>query len=70
MFVIVPNYLSNAIYAKIDEQLTALGEDHPAEVPGREQWFRDLLRHYNEHGEIPEFHIGPSGQPAELMGGE
>ena len=50
-FVIVPKELSDAIYAKIDEQLALI----PDADTDREVFYQNLLGFYNEHGYIPEF---------------
>lgn len=50
-FVVVPNTLRDAIYRAIDNALEAV----PEAAPDREHFFEELLRHYHEHGEIPDF---------------
>lgn len=52
--VIVPNYLRDAIYRKIDAELTK----YPEATPDRECFYSQLLDYFNEHGEIPDFSIG------------
>lgn len=51
--VVVPNALSDAIYAAIDKQLV----DHPGAKPDRENYYDQLLAYYDEHGIIPDFKI-------------
>ena len=60
MFVAVPNYLANEIYARIDAQL----ELCPEVKPHRQDIFRDLVGYFDEHGVIPEFTLAP-GKVAE-----
>lgn len=50
-FVIVPNSLRDAIYAKVDAAIAGV----PDAAPDREYFYSVLLDHFNEHGEIPEF---------------
>lgn len=52
-FVIVPNVLSRAIYAKIDAELRRV----PDAAPNREAFYRQLVAFYNEHGYVPEFSL-------------
>lgn len=49
--VIVPTELSEAIHAKIDEQLLHC----PEAKPHREEIYHRLLRYFDEHGEVPAF---------------
>ncbi len=49
--LIVPNYLSDAIYAAIDKQLAAC----PEVTEHREAIYQDLLAYFYEHGTIPKF---------------
>ena len=51
--VIVFKELSDAIYAKIDEQLKL----HPGAKIHREDFYNQLLTHYDKHGVIPDFKI-------------
>jgi len=53
MFVIVPNELSNAIYAKIDAAIA----DCPDASKDREAFFQQLLDYYNDNGVIPDFSL-------------
>lgn len=53
MLVIVPNYLSQAINAKLDEAIAAC----PDAEKDRETLFQQLLTYVNEHGVIPEFSL-------------
>lgn len=50
---IVPNYLSEFIYAEIDARL----ERCPELTLHREDVYRDLLTYYDEHGCIPDFEL-------------
>lgn len=52
-FVIVPNGLADAIYAKVDAAL----EKCPQLKAERENIYRDILSYFNEHGEIPDFEL-------------
>lgn len=54
-FVIVPNELRDAIYAKIDPQLESL----PLLKDKREEIYSQLLSYYDDHGKIPDFNIEP-----------
>lgn len=51
--VIVYKELSDAIYAKIDEQLKL----YPGAKIHRENFFNQLLSYYDEHGRIPDCKI-------------
>lgn len=51
--VIVFKELSDAIYAKIDEQLKL----HPGAKIHREDFFNQLLSYYDKHGVIPDCKI-------------
>lgn len=51
MIVIVPNALSDAIYAKVDAALA----DCQDAAADREYFYAELLAHFNEYGVIPEF---------------
>ena len=53
MFVIVPNYVSEAIYKKVDVQL----EKNPHLKEQRENIYNDILNYFNEHGKIPDFEL-------------
>ena len=55
-FVIVPNEISDAIYAKLDPQL----EKYPHLKVNREEIYHRILAYYDEHGKIPDFDIKPS----------
>ena len=67
--VIVPNSLHDAIYRAIDEQLKL----HPDAQDGRDEFYSVLLKHYDEHGEIPEFSLekkpSPPGPDEDLPSG-
>ncbi len=52
-FRIVPNYVSDAIYEKIDAEI----EKTPGSEPHRELFYSQLLNYFDEHGKIPEFSI-------------
>lgn len=51
--VIVPNFLRDAIYAKVDEAIAQA----PAAAPDREHFYGILLNHFHEYGVIPEFEL-------------
>lgn len=53
MLVIVPNYIADAINAKLDAAIAAC----PEAAKEREVLYEQLLGYFNEHGIIPEFHI-------------
>lgn len=53
MIVIVPDWLREAIYAKIDKALI----ECPDAAVDRELFYQQLLAHFNEHGEIPDFNL-------------
>lgn len=50
-WVIVPNGLRDAIYAKVDAAIV----EAPDAAPDREYFYGLLLDYYNEHGVVPEF---------------
>lgn len=52
--LIVPNTLTDAINAKLDRAL----KECPEAEKDREELFRQILSHFNEHGVIPDFVIG------------
>lgn len=51
VFVIVPDSLRDAIYAKVDAAIA----ECPDAAADREYFYAELLAHFNEHGVIPEF---------------
>lgn len=50
-FLIVPDFVHDAINAKIDAALA----ETPEASDGRRHFYEVLLDHYNRHGELPEF---------------
>ena len=54
--VIVPNTLSEKIYAAIDAALV----EYPDAGVDREYFYQCLLRWFDENGYIPEFTLKPS----------
>lgn len=55
---IVPNYLSDQIYAAIDAQLALV----PDAAPHREDFYHQLLGYFNENGVIPDFSLVKNAQ--------
>jgi hypothetical protein len=53
MFWIVPNWLRDELYARLDAQI----EQCPQALPDREEIYHRLLRHFDEHGTIPDFEL-------------
>lgn len=54
MFLIVPDFVSDAINAALDKAL----DGQPEEAKQcRPHLYRQLLDYYNEHGTLPEFSI-------------
>ncbi len=53
--VVVPNALRDAINAKLDTAIAAC----PGAAGDREELYRQLLSHFDEHGEIPSFDLVP-----------
>jgi len=53
MLVIVPNCLSDQIYAKLD----AAFADVPEAEKDREVLYRQLLEYFNENGIVPDFSL-------------
>ena len=61
-FLVVPNALSEAIQAKISTAIAA--SDDPTEAEkGREMFYEELLRFYDDHGYIPEFSLTKQVKP-------
>lgn len=52
-FVIVPNSLRDAIYAKVDAAIA----EAPAAADDREYFYGVLLDYFHEHGVIPTFEL-------------
>lgn len=52
-YVIVPNYISDAIYAKVDAAIA----NAPDAAPDREYFYGLLLKYFDEHGSIPDFEL-------------
>jgi len=52
-FVIVPNALRDAIYAKVDAAIAGA----PDAAPDRDYFYGVLLDYFNEHGVIPDFEL-------------
>ena len=63
MLVIVPNFLRDAINAKLDEVFKTC----PEAEKERESLYQRLLEYFDEHGVIPDFTL--TSNP-ELTGGE
>jgi hypothetical protein len=55
MFVIIPNYIDDAINAKLDEAIHGC----PGAARDREILYNQLISYFNEHGIIPNFSIKP-----------
>lgn len=55
MFVVVPNELSEKIYAKVDEML----KPFPQLKENRDEIYGQILAYYDKHGTIPDFKIEP-----------
>ena len=55
MFFIVPDDISDAIYAAIDAAIKLC----PAAVPDREEAYRVLVNYYAEYGVIPPISFRP-----------
>lgn len=53
MLVIVPNSLSDAINAVIDQKL----KGRPCDANSREIIYGQVLAYFDEHGHIPEFEL-------------
>lgn len=53
MFVIVRNYVADAINAVIDQKLNG----RPCDADSREIIFGQVLAYFDEHGHIPEFDL-------------
>ncbi len=51
--LLVPNFVRDAINAAINREL----DGRPIADDERENLYRMLLSHYDEHGEIPEFSL-------------
>ena len=49
--VIIPNYIRDEIYAKVDAQIA----EHPDAASDRELFYDTILAHFGEHGVIPDF---------------
>ena len=61
--LIVPDFVHDAINAKLDAALAVT----PEAADGRKHFYEVLLDHYNEHGELPEFDlVKRSTPPAEV----
>jgi hypothetical protein len=58
-FVIVPNVISEEIYARIDAVLAEI----PDAAPDRELFYQRLLAFFDEHGYVPEFSLAKGDQP-------
>lgn len=48
MIVIIPNFLSEFINKRLDEELPEEAKEY------REHFFNELVRYYNEHGKLPD----------------
>ena len=54
--VIVPNSLRDAINAKLDTAIAAC----PDAAKDRDALYSQLLDYFDEHGEVPDFHLTKS----------
>jgi hypothetical protein len=61
MFAIVPNFVSEAINAKLDKAL----KDCPEAEKKRSSLFSQLLSYFDEHGELPDFTLTKKEEPNE-----
>lgn len=52
-FVIVPNFVRDAINRKLDEKIA----EEPAAAKDREYLYTRLIAYFSEYGEIPEFEL-------------
>jgi hypothetical protein len=52
--VIVPNYVSDAINAKLD---AAFVKVVPQAAKDRDELYQQLLTHFDEHGVVPNFEL-------------
>ena len=60
MFLLVPNYVADAINCKLD---AVLATAPPEAAKSREAFYQELLNHYNETGTIPDFEITKGAKP-------
>jgi hypothetical protein len=51
--VIVPDYLRDEIYRRVDEAIALV----PGSEPDRDIYYRHVLSYFNDHGFIPDFSI-------------
>lgn len=51
--VIVPNYVSDAINAKLDAAFTKV----PDAAKDRDELYQQLLGYFDEHGTVPDFEL-------------
>ena len=56
--LIVPNYVRDAINAKLDAALAEV----PAAEKDREHLYHGLLMYFNEHGVIPDFTLAKTAE--------
>jgi hypothetical protein len=59
MFVIVPNYIADAINAKLDAALA----ECPDAAKDRDALYEQLLGYVNEHGVVPDFSLKRKSTP-------
>lgn len=61
--VIVPDYISEEIYRKVDAAIAAVPDsDRVAVSKERETFYRIVLGHFDQHGVIPEFSLTNLGR--------
>lgn len=61
--MVVPDYISEEIYRKVDAAIAAVPEsDKFAVTKERETFYRIVLSHFNKHGVIPEFSLTNLGK--------
>ena len=59
--MIVPNYISEAIYRKVDELIATVPErDKDIVAKERELFYGVLLNYFDQYGVIPEASLKPS----------
>lgn len=63
--IILPDYISDAIDAKLDAEI----EKHPDAAPDRDIFRQHLVNHFAETGMVPEFTLARTATPPALSNG-
>jgi hypothetical protein len=59
VLIILPNYISDLIDQKVEEAIAKV----PEAAPDRELFRQELINHFAEHGNVPDFTLAKKEKP-------